>query len=951
LLASGVFVALLPLGLAIARSLGLDRTRDVLALALPLAIGAMSIPLAIAALAGRFSVEWNGAWGWLLSVLTAMSFARARTTRFAAPPLNRISWNRVAVPVVLASAAIVYALGVVETPIGSRDEGVYTLAALALERAGIAEIGGPGAAARASGLFEPFVNGIVFHLPGIPAAAHLRPQFSPLLPAWIAQLHAIGGDDVLYRFNLLAAIACAGVFYALARRVVRAPCALVALLAFALNPAQVWIARINLAEPLGALFSLAGLLLVLESVRCGAKAVGGAAIALLALAVIVRVDMIMISPLLLTAATALAWTERDRTRSDALVRSGACALGMQAAAIAVLASWSPPYIVEHLRILLLAPAAAALAIVAYAVVRRRPAPSPLGRSRALAPAVLGMAITLLFLYAALVRPHVEPYALIPDHGSILAGTRDFREDSLPDLAAYIGWPCVILALVGVLVAIRRGARGRGAGALLVLSVVAVEAAVVYLWAPVVSPDHPWAIRRMATLVIPLSILLAGYGLQSLLHITFGWRQFRLAQLAVPVTALSLLALQRSTLRFSENSGLTAQVRAIEAALPDGPIVIRGYDGLATTLALGFGRDVLPLRDEFVAVNDASRALWAECGARACTLLHATYEGLDGLQLGAAQTLRLSREYIQPAFHPLATERRRETVNILASPVSGISANPPPSNAGAARDWRIDDHGFYRDELVPGAVARWTRGDATMTLGASVADRIEVRLASAAPAPMPLQIEIDELPRFEGTIAPGEHVWRFPVDLANAAPHRLRLRSFTFVPSRAGIDGDRRSLGVSVRAVRLLDGAAPVLSAASPASDFRSRLVIRRTDVVPADTTRGALAFRVDVDNVGAAAWPSSAEVGQRVPSVALGYYWLRTGDGHRLVEQRIALPYSLSPGEHWSTAMIVDLDSQPPRRLPPGEYELHVGLVLDGVAWFSDRGDAGVTIPMTIAVR
>jgi hypothetical protein len=393
------------------------------------------------------------------------------------------------------------------------------------------------------------------------------------------------------------------------------------------------------------------------------------------------------------------------------------------------------------------------------------------------------------------------------------------------------------------------------------------------------------------------------------------------------------------------------VRAIEAALPDGPIVIRGYDGLATTLALVFGRDVLPLRDEFVAVNDASRALWAECGARACTLLHATYEGLDGLQLGAAQTLRLSREYIQPAFHPLATERRRETVNILASPVSGISANPPPSNAGAARDWRIDDHGFYRDELVPGAVARWTRGDATMTLGASVADRIEVRLASAAPAPMPLQIEIDELPRFEGTIAPGEHVWRFPVDLANAAPHRLRLRSFTFVPSRAGIDGDRRSLGVSVRAVRLLDGAAPVLSAASPASDFRSRLVIRRTDVVPADTTRGALAFRVDVDNVGAAAWPSSAEVGQRVPSVALGYYWLRTGDGHRLVEQRIALPYSLSPGEHWSTAMIVDLDSQPPRRLPPGEYELHVGLVLDGVAWFSDRGDAGVTIPMTIAVR
>jgi hypothetical protein len=215
-------------------------------------------------------------------------------------------------------------------------------------------------------------------------------------------------------------------------------------------------------------------------------------------------------------------------------------------------------------------------------------------------------------------------------------------------------------------------------------------------------------------------------------------------------------------------------------------------------------------------------------------------------------------------------------------------------------------------------------------------------------PMPLQIEIDGIPRFEGTVAPGEGLWRFPMDPANGGPHRLTLRSPTFVPAGAGPMRDPRTLGVSVRAVRLLDGAAPLLAADSPASDFRSRVAVRRTDLNPLDTTRRTLAFRVDVDNVGAAVWPASGEVGQRVPSVAFGYYWTRAGDRHRLEEQRIALPYSLAPREHWSTAMVLDLDAQPLRQLPPGEYDLHVGLVLEGVAWFLDRGDAGVTIPVTI---
>jgi hypothetical protein len=455
---------------------------------------------------------------------------------------------------------------------------------------------------------------------------------------------------------------------------------------------------------------------------------------------------------------------------------------------------------------------------------------------------------------------------------------------------------------------------------------------------------------MVTLVIPMTILVAAYGAQCLLHATAGWRQHRLAQLLALAATVSMLALQWPTLRFSENAGLTTQLRRVDAALPAGPIVVRGYEGLATTLALGFGRDVLPLRDEYVSVNAASRAFWAAC--HPCTLLHASYEGLDGLQLDAARTFQLSREYVAPTFRPLARELRHETLHVLVSKVSGIAAEEPPPNTGAARDWRVDDHGFHRDELAPGTVSRWTAGDAAMTLRTRSADWIEVRLASGAPGLLPLRVEIDGVPRFDGTIGPGETRWRLSLERAADSTHRLTLRSPTFVPTAVGSDRDRRSLGVSVRAVRLLDAAvAPLLAGDSPASDFRSRITVRRTGLHPLDTKGAAHAFRVDIDNLGAAAWPAAGEAAPGAPFVGLGYYWTRASDPRRLAEQRIALPYSLMPREHWSTAMVLDFDADPLRQLPAGDYDLHVGLVLEGVAWFGERGDDATTLRMTIGAR
>jgi hypothetical protein len=199
-----------------------------------------------------------------------------------------------------------------------------------------------------------------------------------------------------------------------------------------------------------------------------------------------------------------------------------------------------------------------------------------------------------------------------------------------------------------------------------------------------------------------------------------------------------------------------------------------------------------------------------------------------------------------------------------------------------------------------------------------------------------------------TIHAGERRWRFPV---SAGRHEIALHAAPFVPGASRSGRDPRSLGVLVRAVRLLDGDVPRLGPQSPTADYRSKLGVRPTALNPNDQTRTANSYRVDVDNVGRAEWPAATDVGAGVPAVALGFYLTQEGDARRLAEQRIALPYSLRPGEHWTTALIVDATAGSLRALPAGDYQLHVGLVFDGVAWFADRGERDVTMLLTIAPR
>jgi len=92
--------------------------------------------------------------------------------------------------------------------------------------------------------------------------------------------------------------------------------------------------------------------------------------------------------------------------------------------------------------------------------------------------------------------------------------RSYDEHSVNWIAWYLGWPAVILASLAVLWAIRVAIRKRRAELVVVIAVVAVNAAL-YLNDVSISPDQVWAMRRFLPVILPGGLLILAWGLAEL----------------------------------------------------------------------------------------------------------------------------------------------------------------------------------------------------------------------------------------------------------------------------------------------------------------------------------------------------------------------------------------------------------------------------------------------------
>jgi hypothetical protein len=147
---------------------------------------------------------------------------------------------------------------------------------------------------------------------------------------------------------------------------------------------------------------------------------------------------------------------------------------------------------------------------------------------------LAAALVALTGIALVIRPFVSTDHSNTDPGVIaftetvqrnlalpIDGTRGYAERSLQWVSWYLGWPLLAAALIAVVLLVLRLGKARDVRWLPVVSVY-FGSAVLVLIRPSITPDHPWADRRLVTEVIPAMILFGTWALAAL----FRWLRSR-----------------------------------------------------------------------------------------------------------------------------------------------------------------------------------------------------------------------------------------------------------------------------------------------------------------------------------------------------------------------------------------------------------------------------------------
>ena len=187
----------------------------------------------------------------------------------------------------------------------------------------------------------------------------------------------------------------------------------------------------------------------------------------------------------------------------------------------------------------------------------------LRRRSVLVSRVIVGAIGVLIVLVMLRPLYYVAHHLVGDKATqVQVGTRQLREklpvdptesydqESVTWIAWYLGWPAVIMASAAGLWAIRVAVRRLRPELVLVVSVVAINAAL-YLNVISITPDQIWAMRRFLPVILPGGLLIMAWGLQQLYdhrsvvlgRFTPHWQPVRRARVATAVIAvLGVLAL-------------------------------------------------------------------------------------------------------------------------------------------------------------------------------------------------------------------------------------------------------------------------------------------------------------------------------------------------------------------------------------------------------------------------
>ncbi|MEU6790526.1 hypothetical protein ABZ907_02400 [Nonomuraea wenchangensis] len=416
----------------------------------------------------------------------------------------------------------------------------------------------------------------------------VAPQFMPGAPMVFAPGDWLGVPFVMPAvLGALAVLAVAGV----TARLAGARWAAVAAAAFAVCLPVLYTSRTTFSEIPSLILLFGGLALTYDALeRADGRPrwwprwwQGVLAGLVFGLAVLVRIDGLRdVLPVLAFAGLLVAMRRAGRPRGalgPPLLAGLAAGAGIGLLAAYLLARSYLNYLSGSVRPLLLI-CAAVLALTAACT-----AAAPLlARLRAprWAPAA-GAGLVVLLMAALYARPWFQTVTRAPvtdddrrtfdmieaiqrANGLPVDGRRLYFEQSLHWVAWYVGLPALVLATLAAALLTRRLLRDGTPFAWLLPLAVIGWTTVTTLVRPEITPDHPWAARRLVPVVIPGLVVLAAYGLDRLRTWTGGRRW--VSALAVVAVLVPPAVTSIGTAFTPIERGEAAAVAAMCARLPE-----------------------------------------------------------------------------------------------------------------------------------------------------------------------------------------------------------------------------------------------------------------------------------------------------------------------------------------------------------------------------------------------
>ena len=289
-----------------------------------------------------------------------------------------------------------------------------------------------------------------------------------------------------------------------------------------------------------------------------------------------------------------------------------------------------------------------------------------------------------------------------------------------------------------------------------------------------------------------------------------------------------------------------------------------------------------------------------------------------------------------------------TNTVLGGPLLPAWGIDTPQGRPVQTVWAVWQRSFYHPEITTIETSLvWFDADATLRIpyGTRPPQAILLNFINPAGEEKPLQIDVNGESIFAGAIPSGNWCEAFPLPVGSGGSVNVELSRPT------------REL-LLVRGITLLDHVPDmqlrdITTGPLPASGYRSQLALE-SPLYPQTLARNTMGtVRLSVTNTSDQIWPTSCEIGNSPGAVQLGILWFRKHSGDRrlsdrIAEGRAALPYGLAPGRSLTLTVILAPVKQDGEPLPPGEYEVWIGPVQEGVTWFFQEGDDVLTLPVRI---